>query len=413
MKRSARSAAILVALGGLTAAVASQTPTIGQLVKDLRSRDDGRRLTAAVVLAELGPAAKRAASALAKVLDDDSEQVARAAAVALGKIGPPAKRYIKKALRDRDVQLRVLPAVVALGADAVDLLPDVAKIWRAETIETSRAVNACLTQLGAHAVPFLRKRLKDRHDSYQAARVLGDLGPVARDAVPDLIELSDSVHFGSTSAISALGRIGDPAAVPHLVELLETATSNDEFVSIKAWYALTALGRIGPAAEAALPDVLAMFDLEEATESLVGAVADAVAGIGDTCAATMRRLDEVRARGGKFEAAVKEAMATLKPGSGATEAVLMRNAMGHKRPALREAAIRELAVRKASPEAVEVLAKAVADGDKAVALAAIEALGGWGAEADKGYDELAKIAAGDDLELARAATAAMAKIRDR
>ncbi len=90
---------------------------------------------------------------------------------------------------------------------------------------------------------------------------LGEMGRAASPAVPLLREtLSNPDVFSRTPAAYALGRIGDPAAVPDLVRLLQ-----DSHVRTR-WIAARALGDIGPEAVAAVPALEAAIKQAAADE---------------------------------------------------------------------------------------------------------------------------------------------------
>ena len=140
-------------------------------------------------------------------------------------------------------------------------------------------------------VPNFARDLRDQDPTRReaAAFALGLLGPTAKAAAPDLVVATDDgIHSVQEAAISALGRIGasggdvtsaivaaaakrpalrrnavyalaemdapDSAAVEFLVDSL---SAND---GIFCWAAVTALGRIGPRADAALEPLKALFD---------------------------------------------------------------------------------------------------------------------------------------------------------
>ena len=104
---------------------------------------------------------------------------------------------------------------------------------------------------------------------------LGQIGPAAKAAVPELLHLAkDKDSPARDSAITALGRIGPDAkaAVPALIEAL----SKRKYL-FTSYLAATALGEIGPDAKDALPDLIALarnleYDDEPAREAAARAV---------------------------------------------------------------------------------------------------------------------------------------------
>ena len=92
-----------------------------------------------------------------------------------------------------------------------------------------------------------------------AARSLAKFGRFAKDAIPVLRKnLTPSDTSVAWFSAEALGNIGDEAgeAVPDLVKVIEAtqATCVDDSAHI-CHYAVTALGKIGPAARASLPQL--------------------------------------------------------------------------------------------------------------------------------------------------------------
>jgi len=159
-----------------------------------------------------------------------------------------------------------------------------------------------IARLGKPAVPALARALHDENAYTRcwAARVLGKIGPQAKEVVPVLIGmLEDKEHgqFGAGAAAArALGNMGPDAkrAVPELVKLLENASmraaaaealakldpaENEKHIPIFvkalrsaiAWQrrdAIHALGRMGPAAKEAVPALEELlYDLDKSVRS--------------------------------------------------------------------------------------------------------------------------------------------------
>lgn len=153
------------------------------------SEDGLFRGTGSVALGDLGD--PRAVPALMRLLEDPSIPVRTAAANAL-------------------LSLRAREAAEALERKLTDPNADVRRL----------AANA-LGTLGATAsTPALRKALKDKDWSVQiaAAVALGNLR--APGVVEDIVPLFNDPRTASWAA-SSLGRLGDPAALPALVQALE------------------------------------------------------------------------------------------------------------------------------------------------------------------------------------------------
>jgi HEAT repeat protein len=120
---------------------------------------------------------------------------------------------------------------------------------------------------GAIAFPYLLNALNDSDAwvRYYAARAIGWHGyPEAMDRLEELL-LCDPAYHVRAAAIEALGRVGGAHAVSLLASLVETADSNSDLVRA----ALTALGEIGH--PNALPPLLAALRLPD-LERRIGAI---------------------------------------------------------------------------------------------------------------------------------------------
>ena len=112
--------------------------------------------------------------------------------------------------------------------------------------------------------PALIKALQDARENVRAsaAYTLGEMGPVAAEAVDGLIaSLMDTSEEVRRHATSALGMIKVPVSktVPALVEVLEDREDTD-----LAFFAAQALTRIGPDATEAISALQAALMSESA-----------------------------------------------------------------------------------------------------------------------------------------------------
>jgi HEAT repeat protein len=78
-----------------------------EFIQALRHQDADVRISAALALARIGPAAQAAVPALTETLQDHDADVRRKAAFALGFIGPGAVPALKMALWNPDVDVRI------------------------------------------------------------------------------------------------------------------------------------------------------------------------------------------------------------------------------------------------------------------------------------------------------------------
>jgi HEAT repeat protein len=236
----------------------------------------------------------------------DGEDFAGPAVLVLGHLGPRAAAAIpalvavagdpKRADRFQAIQAltridagheAILPALIELVS--VEPTPTETEATKSRIAEERGEVIVTISRMGARALPavqclvrVLTARSDEKHDSWEsgeklaAVRALGRIGPVARDAVPFLIEAmrterhhdlreqrrraSAAGKFGSTGAdwsqavpalVQALGAMG-VAAIPALPDLVEMLGSEWYLASL----AMQVLGLIGPRAQAAVPALI-------------------------------------------------------------------------------------------------------------------------------------------------------------
>jgi HEAT repeat protein len=245
------------------------------LIELLQDDDDIVRNGAAQCLQSIGPAARPAVPALARALFDKSDRVGIRAAFALADIGPPA--------------LEARPSLILVLHDS------------RYGDEFYAIVARSLWKIGGEAeasliVPMMQKIIKKRDpDSGSAqctaAELLGEIGPAAKQTVPDLIRMvqDHTDHSGARMrGCTALGKIGPDAraAVPELQKRLTDeypgvrvcaaeALSRITKVIEEKWVAMLVeiihedrhgvteamdvLGEFGPKAKHAVPDLLGIL----------------------------------------------------------------------------------------------------------------------------------------------------------
>ena len=311
---------------------AACSPSVDQLITDLKNPNYNVRIRAIKSLGEIGDAKavapllevlysskdverEQASLSLAKIGDEgivdslisvfsgeDSRTKANAA-YAMGKIGnEQAVPYLIEALRDTDARTRVF-AAFALGeiGDAravgqlMELLSEYSDHWVLldsaerdnEHIESGldtlyehewflcQTSYQALTKIGETAVSPLVSALSDG-DFYvrgTAAAALGDIG--SEQAVPLLIEaLGDSDSYVRNNAVEALGKIGSTKAVQPLIDMLQRQDSYPPVYDIAL-----ALGEIGDA-QAVKPLLQALEEAQGVKITVI--IAEALYKIGDS-----------------------------------------------------------------------------------------------------------------------------------
>jgi hypothetical protein len=158
------------------------------------------------------------------------------------------------------------------------------------------------------AVPQLIEGLqntKDRSAHWAIALALGGIGPAAKEAVPSLVkalqEKDDSLR---ESVVIALGRIGPDAkaAVPALIAVAKDKRNTGRR------HAIEALGKIGPEARAAMPVLIEALAAPEPYLAFHGTVAKALGGIGPGAKAAVPALAAI-ARDRFADSSAREAAA--------------------------------------------------------------------------------------------------------
>lgn len=215
----------------------------------------------------LGGRNAEAVPALAAALKDGAFEVRFAAAEALTRVGgwdvarTAGLPVFVEALRaaDANTRGRACDLLVLLRADAKAVVPDVRKLLKDPVREVQFTAALALVGIDAPsaegAVPVLTDALNGTdHDARRAAQALGDLGPMARAAVPALVKHFDSKNVNlRIESAGAVGRI-DPARAPAAVKVLSAVLEDPKLTKgVPRMYAVAALRNIGAPAKAALP----------------------------------------------------------------------------------------------------------------------------------------------------------------
>ncbi len=252
------------AVGALFGTGIDPAVAVPALMKAMKGGPDGVRSEVVWALKFLGPAAKKAVPLIIeKGLQGNSRGLQESSASALGTLGRGVKGVaaaLGRALHDKEAYVRVsaAEALCTLGADARAALPDLIKALDDKSLSAGDVRCA-------------------------AARALGNLGPAAAEAKPNLERLLKSKQPGARlAAAAALCRIAPKTMTENLARVLKVAGDEkhryrgvafellprtgapaDKVVPVlvgalngKGWRkrdAVLALGRMGAAAEKAVP----------------------------------------------------------------------------------------------------------------------------------------------------------------
>ena len=168
---------------------------IQQYIQDLRHENYQVRWKALEGLAKLGPKAEPAVPALVEAMNNEYDRY-RAVNV-LGDIGPSAS-----------------PAVPALVERLNFILGN--KDYRDRVTESAGIIDT-LAKIGSEAraaITVLRMSLKDEnsHIRYEAAHALGEMGPEAKVAIPDLEAVLDDKEYVPLYVLPYGKNVGEAAA---------------------------------------------------------------------------------------------------------------------------------------------------------------------------------------------------------
>jgi len=232
---------------GLSARAVEETRQAQNLrlfIRQLAVGTDATRLEAIKGLAALGPLASPAVLPLANALKDKSPAICEAAASALGKIGPAAASAVPQlvgALRGKQWRVPLAAAAEALasiGPAASEAVPVLISLF-----ETAKC------------------RYVDGIACLAVAKALARISPEGVRYLIGISHTSESLWPYAIDGISEAGLV----ALPQLIELLKDSRpplchsfgNMDSYVNERLYEAsIKALAKIGPAASAAVPQLL-------------------------------------------------------------------------------------------------------------------------------------------------------------
>ncbi len=244
-------------------------PAVPALVEALQNGDDFTRLNASLALGIMseqtkGEATKTAVPALVAALKDENRGVRIHALMILDSMGEHAVDAVPaliEAWDDREIRVSVGYALAEVALHARDQVAiAVPKLIEglSDKERVRFAASDALVAVGDPAVPALIRQLRvdDAEMCRQVVFVLGQIGEGARAAIPDLIDLLLNEPDLRPAVAPALGRIGDEAAVPALIQILESGDARLHSNVIGT------LGAIGPPAKPPVPLLIEIVDAE-------------------------------------------------------------------------------------------------------------------------------------------------------
>ncbi|MHB8901279.1 MAG: HEAT repeat domain-containing protein [Thermoguttaceae bacterium] len=231
----------------LGSALRAAEENVTELIQALGSTDADSRIDAARKLEALGPAAAPAVPALIGLLDSKDAELQAHAVAALGGIGSaasPAAKKLASLIRDDDPKVRreAVESLQEIRPGPQVMLPILAELLKDSDPVLRSRIMAALAEMGAQSMRLLVPALANEDTAYFACMVICEIGPDAKEAVPQLVKLLASENPGlQREAIMALGAIGPDArpAVAPLSALIDSPVN-----AVPAIYALGNIGNV-------------------------------------------------------------------------------------------------------------------------------------------------------------------------
>lgn len=250
-------------LGEIGPAAASSVPG---LIKSLESDNAGLKYEAVNSLGMINSDSKTVVPAIGRVLKDPLPLLRFTAIEALRRFGPEAKPAIpqlKESMKDKEPMLAVSAARALMeieggnGADTAAAQTVLIEGLKSDRSDVCAEAVHGLAVIGPPAVPAIQALVNGpgTHTCIQACHALAAIGPGAEKAVEQLMKAAKSNEPGLRwNAITALGDIG-PAAKAATPDLIADLSDPDAQVKLSAERALVKIGKGAvPALVASLKD---------------------------------------------------------------------------------------------------------------------------------------------------------------
>lgn len=379
------------------------------LMKALSDSEPGRREAAADMLGRIGPPARPAVPALLAALKDKSSAVALMAAMALAEIDPTRSGAAVKLLTDAcDVPGAVF-ALANIGPNARAAVPALIAALKPPKKNTNRAelirtgARLALARIGKPAVPALIEALKEKKEGVapMAGDALGWILPPPEEAVPALRSALQNDRPHAAVYVHALGQLGPVArpAVPDLTALLKDAEDRPE--------AAAALVRIDPHQAKKVVPIL-IDDLQAKDEKQQQAAALALANLGSAAKPAAGALAGLLHAQQPDEAAIT-ILALREIGAGAIPSLV--GLLKDPSAEFRQLALRILAqLGPSARQALPALIQTLSDQDNDVRVAAAHVLEQMGSQASEAVPALIPFLYSPRMPLRYAAAVALGTI---
>jgi HEAT repeat protein len=268
---------------------------VSVLTESLSYKDAWIRWRAAKELGRIGPDAKASIPVLLEGMRDEDKAVRVEAALALWRVGRQSKiavplllqtlkstscseEVLEGAFSGEVARKAAIDALGEIGPEAKEAIPLLIEALQKAPFSNIEAALALwwIDRQAKTAVAYLLNVLKDNQvetNRSDAAWALGEIGPEAAGAVPDLLEaFNDDVAWVRASAALAVWKITQDSntAVPVLINVLKNRSDRPYN---GRYFAAWALGEIGSEARDAVPVLVdALKDPDEQVRKKVAEV---------------------------------------------------------------------------------------------------------------------------------------------
>ncbi|MEQ8787232.1 MAG: HEAT repeat domain-containing protein [Pirellulaceae bacterium] len=235
---------------------------VATFVTALQDKDPGVRSMVAHVLGRIGPEVEEAVPALEPLLNDEDEDVVRAAGDALQRMGPAAVAPLLEGLTNENSLTRAVSARVLGGLKSVPKEVIAALMRSLEDPDESvqKATITSLSEVGGPALPALQAAIKSNKLDW-SARAREALS-WSQAAVWQLAELTtDPDERVRQATVEALGRVDQGYDAFESAKVLRGLLS-DEKASVKM-ATIRSLGNLGAVAHTAIPPLEALLKSED------------------------------------------------------------------------------------------------------------------------------------------------------
>lgn len=383
---------VLERIEGQDKPTASFVPTVA---KHLEHGDAPVRLAALTILQKLGPRARHAAPAVARLVNDPDGNLRGMSSNLLLALGPDAIPALKMQLShpSAEVRLATTQTLSRFGNRKQDVVPALVPLLKDKDLRVKLAVLGILnTMRSPELAGPVGEALRDPDPQVRRAAVqfLQQAPKEARPALPSLVHaLRDSDAQVRNQAVNVLRTFG-PEAIPALSAGMKNDTNEAQFLTVSI---IASFGNAGKDAIPFLTDRARSDNVQLRTVAL-----DALAKILPESAPSLKTL--LADKSPALRLATVSALAKVGPGAKGNIDILVP-ALTDSDEAVRKAAT--AAVTRMGPAAIPALAELIENKNAEVRVAALDALAQVGPAGKAALPSLRKLIKDSQPEVRAAA----------